>query len=70
MTDFFYKGFTCIELLDPRYASDVWKDVDQEEIRRLLSEVSDKPWKSLTFPRTPSFAAFVQEIEKVSDYLL
>ena len=64
--DFFDKGWACVDLIDPRTAVAVWRDVDKDEIRRLLGEVSDKPWKSLTFPRTPRFAAFVREIDEVS----
>ncbi|CAD6592269.1 MAG: hypothetical protein ASARMPRED_006145 [Alectoria sarmentosa] len=64
--DFFDKGYACIELIDPKFALDVWKDIDQDEIRRFLAEVSEKPWKALTFPRTPSSVAFVQEIDRVS----
>ena len=65
--DFFDKGYACIELMDPKFALDVWKDIDPDEIRRFLAEVSEKPWKSLTFPRTPSTVAFLREIDNVSN---
>ena len=64
--DFFDKGFACVELFDPKFALDVWNDVDKDEIRRHLENISDKPWKPLTFPRTRNFAAFIHEIDKVS----
>lgn len=63
--DFFEKGYAIVELFDPKFASDLWNDVDKEEIYRLLDNVSDKPWKSLTFPRTESFGQFVMETDRV-----
>ena len=64
--DFFDKGFSCVDLIDPKFALEVWNDVDKAEIHRLLQEVSEKPWKILTFPETLSFLNFVNEIDKVS----
>ena len=64
--DFFDKGYACVDLFDPKFASDVWNDVDKDEIRRLLQGVSVEPWEILTFPRTSAFIAFVHEIDKVS----
>ena len=71
MTDFHDKGFAVLELMDPRFAADVWRDIDKDEIRKLLDTVSDKPWKSLeNFPRTRSLFAFSREVDNVSYYSL
>lgn len=70
MTDFNEKGFAYVELFDPKFASDAWEDVDKDEIRGLLDQVSNQPWKALTFPKTRNFLAFVQEVDKVSNIAL
>ena len=64
--DFFDKGYTCVQLFDPVIASNVWQDVDKDEIRKLLEKISNKPWEKLSFQRTPSFAIFVEAVNKVS----
>ena len=64
--DFFDYGHACVDLIDPIYPTNAWKDVDKDEIRRLLGEKGDKPWTRLTFPRTLNYATFVHEIDKVS----
>ena len=68
MTDFFDKGFAVVDLIDPRFAADLWKDIDQNEIRKLLQDTyNDVPWKSLkNYPQTQSFLAFAHEIDNVS----
>ena len=71
MTDFFDKGFAVVDLIDPRFASDVWRDMDQDEIRKLLDTIHEKPWKSLeNFPQTRSLLNFSQEVDDVSCYSL
>ena len=67
MTEFFDKGFAVIDLMDPMFAADVWRDIDQNEIRALLQGTfNDVPWKSLeNFPQTHSFLAFAREIDNV-----
>ena len=67
MTDFFDKGFAVIDLIQPRFAAEVLRDLDKEEIRKLLDTVSDKPWKSLKIlPKTRSLLTFSEEVEAVS----
>ena len=65
--DFFEKGCACIDLIDPRFASDAWKDVDKNEILRHLDFVRDEPWKwkPLTCPNSSNFLNFVAEIDNV-----
>ena len=65
MTDFFDKGFAVVELMDPRFAADLWRDIDQDEIRELLDTVSDVPWKPITFPTTQSLLDFTREVDRV-----
>lgn len=67
--DFFDNGFACLELLDSKFASDAWKDVDKNEYRTLLETTSESqsPWKSLTSPTTQSFGDFVLEVDKVGN---
>ena len=70
MTDFFDKGFAVVDLIDPRFAADVWRDIDKNEIRTLLQGTfTDVPWKSLeNFPQTQSLVAFSHEVENVKYY--
>ena len=72
MAEFFNKGFAVVDLMDPRFAADVWRDIDQNEIRTLLQGTfTDVPWKSLeNFPQTPSLVAFSRKIENVKYYSL
>ena len=67
MTDYHDKGFAVVDLMDPRFAADVWRDIDKDEISKLLSKTDNMPWKTLqSIPRTQSAVAFVQELDNVS----
>lgn len=68
MTDFFEKGFACVDLIKPGFARAVWKDLDRAQILKFQKEVSHLPIEKLTFPQTPSFDALTQEIENVSHW--
>ena len=61
-----------VDLIDPRFAADVWRDIDQNEIRALLGGTfTDVPWKSLeNFPQTQSLLAFHREVDNVKYYFL
>ena len=63
--DFFNYGYGILDLIYPSYAAEAWEDVDKEEIRKALTEIDDRPWTVLKTPKTPSFTAFVKEIDKV-----
>lgn len=66
MTDFFEKGFACVELMNPQFAVATFKDLDLAQLQRFHGKVSDQAMEKLTLPRTPSFDAFIQKIEDVS----
>lgn len=72
MTDFADKGFAVIDLIQPRFAADLWRDIDKEEIRKLLLDTdSDAHWKTLeNFPRKRSLITFTREVDSVSYHSL
>ena len=70
MTDYHDKGFAVVDLMDPRFAAGLWRDIDQDAIRKLLEKAHEKHWQPLSFPRTPSFLNFNQELENVGYYFL
>ncbi|KAM0801851.1 hypothetical protein BDR22DRAFT_888300 [Usnea florida] len=64
MTDYHDKGFAVIDLMDPRFAADLWRDIDKDEIRKLTGKMEEMPWKALkNVPQTQSAVAFSQEVD-------
>lgn len=66
-TDYLEKGIVHLEMMDPKYAVEVWDDIDQDEIRRVMMEDGGTTWKPLTTPNTPRMHAFIREVDKVCE---
>lgn len=70
MTDFYEKGFECVDLIDAKFVFNFWNDLDKKEIERLRNELPDVlGWMPMRFPITRAYLDFLEEVHKVRNDL-